>query len=293
MPAGTPDRPEQRIVEAAARLGGIGAVTGWAALRMCGAAYFDGVDGPRRIPVPLVSPRQLRSTQASVASRARVGPVMSVHGVPCVDVHAALVHEMLRLDDLRAAVVALDMTIAAELTTLRRFREYAVGLRGRARAIALRAADLGDERAESPREVELRLVWMLDAGLPRPVCNPLLYGLDGGVLGRPDLLDVEAGVVGEYNGAEHRRRDRYRRDVSRQERFAAAGLECFAVVAGDSVAVQVERMRAARQRALERGRERRWTIDPPVGAWIPDVAPLEQRVTRRLRQLARPSQRGG
>jgi hypothetical protein len=46
--------PEQRIVEQAVRLRG-GAVTGWAALRLAGAAYFDGLagDGRTRKPVPL------------------------------------------------------------------------------------------------------------------------------------------------------------------------------------------------------------------------------------------------
>ena len=48
------DRVEQRIVEAASRLR-TGAVTGWAALRLLGGGYFDGLerDGRTRLPVPL------------------------------------------------------------------------------------------------------------------------------------------------------------------------------------------------------------------------------------------------
>ncbi len=54
------DRPEQRIVEAAARLPPEGAVTGWAAGRLLGAGYLDGQlpDGSTRLPVPLaIGPR--------------------------------------------------------------------------------------------------------------------------------------------------------------------------------------------------------------------------------------------
>src|SRR3954468_10946219 len=48
--------PEQRILEQSMRLPG-GAVTGWASLRMHGAAFFDGLrDGGRtQAPVPLSS----------------------------------------------------------------------------------------------------------------------------------------------------------------------------------------------------------------------------------------------
>ena len=60
---------DQRIVEESMRLGGRGAVTGWAALRLRGVAYCDGEPG---LPVILAAPRQLANTPGSVATRERV-----------------------------------------------------------------------------------------------------------------------------------------------------------------------------------------------------------------------------
>jgi len=280
---------EQRILEQSMRLRGNGAVTGWAALRMHGAAYFDGVDLDRagldragldrRLPVPLVSGRQLGDTVESVATRGRVVEVVEVAGVPCVNVQRALVDELIRIGDFRERVVAVDMVLAAELTSIRRLRAYAKTLAGLRRTLLLSALDLADERSQSPAETRLRLTWMLDAGLPRPLCNRVVYAFDGRVLGRPDLLDPELGVVGEYDGATHRKRAPHRRDVKREELFRRHGLECFRVVAGDTSEEQVARMLAARERAEALPESsRRWTIEPAAGAWQRGELTLDERL---------------
>ena len=49
----------------------------------------------------------------------------------------------------------------------------------------------------------MRLVWELDAGHPRPLCNVPLFDRHGRHLATPDLVDPGAGVVGEYDGAVH------------------------------------------------------------------------------------------
>lgn len=273
VPAGTDASvPEQRVLEQSMRLEGSGAVTGWAALRMYGVAYCDG-SGPdrRRLPVGLVSPRQLRDTVDSVATRAAVpdAEVRIVQGVPCVTVERAVVDELVRLDDLREGVVLVDMVMAARCTSPRRLRTWAGHLRGRRRQLLLAVLEHADERSRSPMETRMRLVWTLDAGLPRPLCNRIVYALDGTVLGCPDLLDPVSGLLGEYDGAAHKERERHRTDVGRADRFRRAGLECVEVVAGDSVAVQVDRMRAAYARAAARTGERGWTVEPPPGAWRP------------------------
>ena len=46
---------EQRIVEHGVRLRS-GAVTGWAALRLWGGGYFDGLDRDGRTPLPVQRP---------------------------------------------------------------------------------------------------------------------------------------------------------------------------------------------------------------------------------------------
>ena len=56
----------------------------------------------------------------------------------------------------------------------------------------------------------MRLVWVMDAGLPTPLCNEPVFSLDGQLLGYPDLFDPEAGSVGEYDGADHKDGKRHR-----------------------------------------------------------------------------------
>lgn len=281
VPVGTDSsRPEQHVLEQSMRLRGTGAVTGWAALRMYGAAFFDGLepDGVTRIPVPLVSPRQLADTEHS-SSRRRAVPAVDtrlVQGVRCVTIEQALVDEIVRRDDRRESVVAIDMACAARLTSLRRMRAVLSGLRGMTRLQVELALALADEGSRSPPESRVRLVWVLDAGLARPLCNQVVYTLGGETIGCPDLLDPASGVVGEYDGADHRDRARHRKDVAREDRFRRAGLEPFTVVAGDSPQVQLERMAAAQQRAALRTGPREWTVTPPPGAWTPREMPLDE-----------------
>ena len=114
------------------------------------------------------------------------------------------------------------------------------------------------------------MVWLLDAELPRPVLNREVFDLDGNLIGIPDLLDVEAGLVGEYQGADHKDGQRHREDVEREERFRDHGLEFFEVVGGDLRRRQlvVERMHNARRRAKFLPPESRaWTLETPP--WRP------------------------
>jgi hypothetical protein len=288
----TADLPEQRIVEAAARLT-TGAVTGWAALRLNGGGYFDGLDrdGRTLLPVDLaLGEDRLRPHEGVALHRTHVPEdhVVIRYGVRCLAPEGALFDEMRWASHLDDRVVAMDMAAAAELTSIRRMAAYtrsAVHRPGRADVLwALRWAD---EHALSPQEVRLRMVWRQVAGWPAPLCNPTLVDLDGRFIGMPDLLDVESGVVGEFSGALHRQRARHRRDVARDGRFRAAGLEPFEVVGADldDRELVVHRMGEARQRA---GRHpRRWVV-------VPGGPSLDDRLDLRdhLRAMAEGDQRG-
>ena len=112
----------------------------------------------------------------------------------------------------------------------------------------------------------MRLCWVIDAGLPEPVCNREVFDLDGNLIGVPDLFDPVAGLVGEYDGADHKDRARHRRDVAREERFRDHGLEYFEVVGGDlrNRGLVVDRMLNARRRAKFLPPEScAWTLTPP------------------------------
>lgn len=267
VPAGTRrDRVEQRIIEQAGRVGQDGAVTGWAALRMWGAAFFDGtVDGSARIPVPLVCRRHLRPNHESTVSRSVFGEVWMIAGVRVVRPAEALYAELCRRTSLEDRVAAIDLACAAPVTSLARFTAWLDRNPGTPGSIR-EAVGLASEHAASPPEVRMRLVWVRDAGWASPLVNTDVYDPSGRFIGRPDLLDAEVGVFGEYSGALHRDRERHRSDVARMERLQAHGLEGFEIVAGDTAEVQLARMAAARQRALRRpASERRWIIDPSQG----------------------------
>ena len=265
------DHVEQRIVEQGSRRF-CGAVTGWAALRWTGAAYFDGLDrGGSPLPVPLISLHELRPDDRIVVSREQLAHAARrrVAGLWCVSPERAAFDEARRRGALRAAVAAIDMAAAAGLTTVEGVSRYLHGV-GPWTGIELarQAVALAIDTSGSPRETAMRLVWELDAGLPRPLCNVPVFTSGGRLLGFPDLLDPVAGVVGEYDGAAHLTAVNRRRDVAREERFRDHGLEYFAVVAGDlgDRTSVVRRMHRARRRArwLPEG-ERSWTLEAP--AW--------------------------
>jgi len=261
---------EQRILEQSMRLSEHGAVTGWASLRLAGGGFFDGLasDGKTALPVHLVDAgRHLRAGPGTVVSRERP-PSSEVglrHGIPCTTVERALFDEMRRTGDLRDAVVAMDMAAAAELTSIRRMTVYVAGRAGTSRTVLCRAAlALASEHSRSPAETRMRLVWVLDAGLPSPLCNQPVFGRDGVLLGIADLLDPVAGVVGEYDGAAHRGRDRHRHDVGREDAFRRHQLEVFRVVSGDENATVVQRMLTTRTRAAFLPEDRRpWSLVSP------------------------------
>jgi hypothetical protein len=264
---------EQRILEQSVRLPPGGALTAWAALRWQGAHYFDGLERStrRELPVPLVLGGWLDigRDQRVAVSRERFWwhEITLVAGVPCAIPERALFDEMRRSTSLRSAVVTVDMTVAAGLTSLQAMSEYVAGrngwtgVPGARKALLLATAD-----CRSPQESRMRLIWMLDAALPEPRCNRPVFDLQGHLLGYPDLFDPVAGVVGEYDGADHTERDRRRSDAAREEVFRDHDLEYFELVRGDlaSTATVVKRMLGARRRAkfLPSGR-RQWTLDPP------------------------------
>ena len=79
----------------------------------------------------------------------------------------------------------------------------------------------------------MRLVWILDARLAPPLCNQSLSSPRmASCSAIPDLLDVQSGTVGEYDGADHKDGERHRADVEREARYRDHGLEYFTVVGG-------------------------------------------------------------
>jgi hypothetical protein len=169
------------------------------------------------------------------------------------------------------------MVAAARLTSISRIRAYAEARAGCPGVGQVRAAlDLADEDSWSPGESWLRLVWTLDAKRPRPLTNAAVFSTGGQLLGYADLLDPAAGVVGEYDGADHRKPGRQSADEDRSGRFRAHGLEIVRFTGADQHHLDrtVDRIEQTYARAAEPRPPRRWTLTPPEG-WRDDRLPLD------------------
>jgi len=261
--------PEQRILEQSARLPAGGAVTGWAGCRLHGAAFFDGLarDGETQLPVPLaIGPGgKVRGDDAVLLSYHPVGEPVECHGIPttalprCVIDHARVQH------DPREVVVAIDMVAAARLLWIDELAVHTDGLRVGERDLVRWASGLASQHSRSPNETRLRLIAELDAGLPRLWVNAVVHDRSGRRLGEVDLLDPEAGMVIEFDGADHRSPGQHTRDVGKEADLRGVGLEVVRVTGPDlrRPARVVRRLLEVRGRArFEAEAWRAWTAMP-------------------------------
>jgi hypothetical protein len=132
------------------------------------------------------------------------------------------------------------------------------------------AMALVTENSWSPMESFMRLLWIVLCGFPVPLCNQPVFDRDGQHVGTPDLIDVEAGVVGEYEGPVHLDGQRRAKDLASEDGYRRLGLEYYAMVGRDRRRLGstiLPRMVEARRRArFEPESTRAWTVVPP-GWW--------------------------
>lgn len=286
VPASVDDSPpSQRIVEVAAALPEHAAITGWGSLNWRGARWFRGLRAngtPLPVPAWVGHDRTVR-----VPPRARLteewlcsADVEVVDGLRLTTAVAAASYEARACRRLAAAVVVLDMVAYDDLASLEELGTW-LEVRGvcKRNVRRLRAAHaLADENSWSPAETGMRILWVVDAGLPRPLCNVPLFDPDGRHLLTPDLFDPVNGVAGEYDGPDHLDRAAKDRDVHREELYRELALERVTMTAADwaDPGRFLGRLRAAYRRAAERpSRGRRWCLEQP--SWWRDTSTVERR----------------
>ncbi len=285
VPVNAPDSPSQRIAEAAARLPTYGAIGGWAAAYWRGARFLDGRHGldPQgggsasarlhRAPVLLCvgdGTGHIRPSPGVQLSRARLTAedVTVVRGLAVTTAVRTAFDGARLAPSLVEAVVFLDMMMAAGLLTLDELAAYLPAHRPAWKGVgqARGAWSLADPASKSPPETRLRMLWIREAGLPRPLVNRAVFSLDGALIGIPDLLDVESATVGEYDGEEHRDLRNHTADNAREETFEEHGLVVARVTSIDlgRTGPTVQRLNRAWRRGMGRDRARdRWTLCQP------------------------------
>jgi hypothetical protein len=198
--------------------------------------------------------------------------VIVVDGVRVTTPVRSTCYEMRYARDPRRAAVILSMAAYSDLVSVDEMADYASQHSGWTGIPTCRAGiPLAEENCWSPPEVDMVLIWRVDAELPRPLCNWPLFDRAGNHIGTPDLLDVEAGVLGQYDGSLHLEGTQRDRDVLLEDRYRRFGLECFSMRSSDlgHPGRMVDRMLAARARAKWEAESRRsWTTDLPPW-WIP------------------------
>jgi len=168
---------EQRIIEAAARLPGYGAVGGWAAAHWLGVHWLSGrrAEGPLPVLLNVGGCGKIRPAPGVTVCRARLTPadITEVDGI-WVTTPVRTAYDGARLaSSLTEATVFVDMLLAARLTTIAELSTYAALHRPAWKGVGQvrDALCFADERSASPMETRLRMLWMLRAELPRPLVN--------------------------------------------------------------------------------------------------------------------------
>ncbi len=217
-------------LRAAALLLPPGAALGGRSAALAHGVSLEAMDAPTEVVLPrdaAMKPRRgLRIRRALLDAT----DVTMVRDLP-VTTAVRTAFDLARLEQPADAVACLDALLHVELVAAAEVCDYAAARPGwRGVRLARWALERTDGRAESPMESRLRLI-LVDGGLPAPQVNEPLLDAYGRFLARPDLRIRH--VVIEYDGAVHREREVFVRDLRRQNRLVEAGYTVLRYTAYD------------------------------------------------------------
>lgn len=268
-----PTHPHLRLLEAAAALVPGTAIGGWAAAWLLGTRELDGRrgGGPGDPVLVCLEPAARIVRRAGLCPfRSRLLPddVVTVDGV-LITSPVRTAFDVARLaPSLADAVADLDAVCRDVGVSPGEVAEYARQRpRWRGVPLVLRAVALVDVRTRSRGESRLRVLWRCDAKLPAPQVNVEVRNGRGHLLALADLLDPEVGLVGEYDGSDHRTAERHTADNGREEGLERAGLVVVRATGLDLAhrLRTVTRLKAAWAEAASRPRGR-WSWRDPSAA---------------------------
>jgi hypothetical protein len=276
---GTP----QRIVEAVASAPDGSGATGWAALHWQLARWFPGRTARGDLlPVPIAIADSVHLARRAGVQLCRdwlfEGDIIRVDGLPITRPERSICVAALRARSVEDTVQVVCMAMADDLASLAELRAYAARIKGRPHTRRLNTAiELADENVWSPMEVTLMMRWRHVRPVAGLRCSAPIFDLDGNHLLTPDLLDAEAGVLGQYDGLIHEEKRVRRRDLETEELCRDLGLEVVTMLAADLRDMRSfdRRLASAYQRATARAARGGWTLDHPH--WWTDTSTVDAR----------------
>lgn len=268
------------MVEAAAAVWPQGVVTGLGALAWHGSRWL-GRTSPACAAQPVDvhigvgrGPRYQAEIVATTQESIPPWAMERVNGVRVASSLWATAFAMRRAPSLREAVELFDMAAYDDLVAIEDLARCTDAVLGTTKGVQqLRdALTLASENSWSPAETSMRLIWQLDAQRPAPLANRAVFDEAGRRVGTPDLVDLCAGVYGQYEGADiHLVGSQRSADIRQEAAYRAVGLEGVVMVATDlrDHTAFVRRLDEAYERAARRRVEdRRWRQEPPDW-WTP------------------------
>jgi very-short-patch-repair endonuclease len=183
------------------------------------------VPGGQRLPIMAATPDGCHVQRAGAYVRRLQGRrVEEVNGLPVLSATGLLLDlacdlELVDLVGVVDAALRLESLTAAEV--LARLPPRAHGAPRLRRALRL-----SDPRAESVRESALRMLHVL-AGITAVDVQVVVRDAQGSPIARADLMLTGTRRLVEYDGSEHRSKERQRRDLARDRALQRAGWQRY------------------------------------------------------------------
>ncbi len=187
--------------------------------------------------------------------------------------------------DVESAVSVIDSVIGAGLMDLEDFAAWIGGRAGwKGIRLARQALPLAQFGVRSPFETKLRLAAHA-CGIKILLVNHIVSGPGTSDPGEVDLLDPEAGMVMEFDGADHRTAQQHRRDLEKEDGARRLGLVLARFTSSD-----LHRPTVVRDRIMSTRAEAQFA-PPEARQWIaePPAARRNRVFHRRLAGIIRPS----